>query len=57
MGSELWFREFERILNELEEAGVPPDVAYERASAMVDGALREKLADAADRERKIRKGE
>ena len=44
MGKDLWFAEFERHLNEMEDAGIDPDVAYERAGKMAEKSLRDKLA-------------
>lgn len=55
MGKDLWFAEFERHLNEMEDEGVPPKVAYDRAADMAQQSLREKLADRADMERLRRK--
>ncbi len=57
MSKDLWFAEFERHLNEMEDEGVDPDVAYERAGDMAEKSLRDKLADMADFERKRRKEE
>lgn len=69
MGSELWFREFERILNE-KEAGIDDAEgltatqraklkakAYDDASNEAGPALAERLADMADFERKRRREE
>ena len=57
MTSELWFREFERLISEKQGAGQTFDQAYHEATSETDVALRERLADMADRERKRRKGE
>ncbi len=47
-GSEIWFREFERILNEKEDAGIPLDQAYEEAGDEAHGAVQERIADMID---------
>ena len=52
MSSELWFREFERLINEKQDAGQTFDQAYHEATSETDVALRERLADMADRARK-----
>lgn len=57
MSKDLWFAEFERHLNELEDEGVPPTAAYDRAADMAQHSLRERLADKADEMRKKAKGE
>ena len=68
MGSELWFREFERIVTEKEAAidELPTDdatkrrlqaKAYDQAGEEAGPALAERLADMADFERKRRKEE
>ena len=57
MASGMWFREFERLVNEKEAAGKSFDQAYAEATTETDVALRERLADRADRARKIAKGE
>jgi hypothetical protein len=77
MASEIWFREFERQLNEREARPVvclmgrsdcEPERcakcvaaslgrAYQEATSETDVALRERYFDAADRARKIAKGE
>jgi hypothetical protein len=54
MSKDMWFDEFERHLNELEDAGVPPKVAYDKAADMAEKSLPAKLADMADAERKRR---
>lgn len=48
MSKDLWFAEFERIQNELEDAGVSPEKAYDMAADKAHGALLERLADMAD---------
>lgn len=48
MGSDLWFREFERLLNEKVDAGIPEDRAYEQAGDEAHGAVSERLADMID---------
>jgi hypothetical protein len=66
MGSELWFREMERILNEkeaaIEESGLSAAEqrrlkakAYDEAGEEAGPALAERLADMADLERKRRR--
>ncbi len=57
MGSELWFREFERHLNDLEDEGIPFNVAYEKAAGMAERSVPERLADLIDQERQRRKDE
>ena len=68
MGSELWFREFERILNEkeaaIEDSGLSAKEqrrlkakAYDEAGEEAGPALAERLADMADYERKRRREE
>jgi len=57
MGSDLWFREFERLLNEKEASGKSFDQAYTEATSETDVAVRERLADMADRARKRERGE
>lgn len=56
MSKDLWFAEFERLLNEKEDAGMPPDEAYEHAGNEAHGALRERLADMID-DARLRKKE
>lgn len=48
MSKDLWFAEYERILNELEDSGHPTEFAEEMATR----SLREKLLDQADMLRK-----
>lgn len=48
MSKDLWFAEFERLLNEKEDTGMSPDEAYEQAGNEADGALRDRLADLGD---------
>lgn len=57
MSKDLWFAEFERLLNEKEDAGIPADKAYDQAADEAHGAMVDRLADMADAERKRRKGE
>lgn len=57
MASDMWFREFERLLNEKEAAGKSPDQAYHEAASETDVALRGRLADMADRLKKRKRGE
>ena len=57
MGSDLWFREFERLIAEKESGGKTFDQAYHEATSETDVALRERLADMADRARKRARGE
>lgn len=55
MSKDLWFAEFERHLNELEDNGVPFEKAYDRAAKLAEISLPERLADMADEIRKRRK--
>lgn len=57
MSKELYIAEVERIMGELEDQGVPQSEAYNRASDLAYDAMREKLADMADRARKRERGE
>lgn len=57
MSKEMWFSHFERRLNQLIDAGCPDDIAEELAAEKARIDSREQLADLADRERKIRRGE
>jgi len=57
MMSERWFREFERLLSEKQDAGRSFDQAYREATSETDVSLRERLADAADRAKKRERGE
>lgn len=57
MGSDIWFREFERLINEKEAAGKSFDRAYHEATSETDVAVRERLADMADRAKKRERGE
>lgn len=57
MGSELWFREFERRLNAKCGEGKPFAQAYDEATEEVGPVLREARAERIDRARKIAKGE
>lgn len=53
----LWFAAMEERLSELEDEGVPFDQAYERAGNEARGRMIDRLADAADFERKRRREE
>lgn len=55
MSKDLWFAEMTRIEAELIDLGMDPDAAYEKASEMADGAVRDRLADMIDMERLRRK--
>jgi len=55
MSKDLWFAEMERLLAEKEDAGIPFDRAYKQAGDEAHGAMTERLADLADRERLRRK--
>lgn len=57
MASDRWFREFERLLNEKEAAGKSPKQAYHEAASETDVAVRERVADMADRAKKRERGE
>lgn len=57
MSKELYIDEVERIAAELEESGMDSAKAYDRASELAYDAMLERLADMADRARKISKGE
>lgn len=50
-----WLGEFERIAGELEDAGMHPDAAYDRAADLAGDALADRLADMADRARDLSK--
>ena len=52
---ELYIAEVERIAAELEDAGLDPDLAYDRASNSAWDIARERLADAADHARTLAK--
>lgn len=56
MSKDLWFDEMTRIEAELIDLGMDPNAAYEKASNMADGAVRERLADMID-EARLRKKE
>ena len=57
MGKDLWFDAMERRLSELEDEGLSFDEAYEQAGNEASGIVVDRLADAADFERKRRKEE
>lgn len=57
MNKELYIAEVERIAAELEERGVPPDLAYDQASDLAYPAMQERLADLADILKKRDRGE
>jgi hypothetical protein len=57
MTKDIYLDEVERIAAELEEGGMEPGKAYDRASELAYFAMRERYADMADRARKISKGE
>jgi hypothetical protein len=48
MSKDIYLDEVERIAAELEEGGMEPGKAYDRASEMAYDAMRERLADMAD---------
>ena len=52
MSKELWFAEYERLLNEKEDAGMLPEQAEEQAADEAFDALTDRLADQADLLRK-----
>lgn len=52
MGSDLWFAEFERLLNKYEAQGLSFDAAEARAANEAEGAMLDRLADHADNMRK-----
>ena len=57
MSKELWLQAMEERLDELLEAGVPFNDAYVRATNEAKGRMIDRLADAADYERKRRREE
>lgn len=57
MASDMWFREFERLVNQKEAAGVPFDQAAEEAADEAADNIIDRRLEAADRARKIAKGE
>lgn len=57
MGSERWFREFERRLGEKLDQGVPEERAHTEAAEEAGPALAEQMFDKADFERKRRREE
>lgn len=54
---DIWFAEMERKLNEKLDAGKKFDQAYEEASFEALDSATNKLADMADRAKKIARGE
>lgn len=48
---DMWLDELERIQGELEDAGVDPDEASERAADLAFGAVQDRYADMADNAR------
>lgn len=48
---DMWFANFERLLGELEDAGMDPDAAYEKAATLAEDATRDQIADAIDNAR------
>ena len=54
---ELYIAELERIMAALIDQGIPEDRAYDIAGERAYGAMRDRLADRADIERKRLKGE
>ena len=57
MSKELYIAELERIMAALIDQGIPEDRAYDIAGERAYGAMRDRLADRADIERKRLKGE
>ena len=57
MDKEMWFREMESLLGEYEDEGLPFDQAYAKAGENAQQAVVDRLADAADLERKRRREE
>lgn len=55
MSKELYIAELERIMADLVDKGMPEDRAYEIAGDRAYDAMRDRLADLADRERQRRK--
>lgn len=55
MSKELYIAELERIMADLIDQGVPEDRAYDVAGNLAYDAMRDRLADIADRERKRRR--
>lgn len=52
---DMWIDEFERLYNEAAENGPVTDKVYWGLTVKADSALRERLADAADHARLLRK--
>ena len=57
MSKDMWFRNFEREVNELEDAGLTYDEAAPIADGRARKAVADQLADHADNLRKREKGE
>jgi cytochrome c556 len=57
MASEMWFKEYERLLNQKIDEGKKYSVASEEAATEAAPLLWERMADMADIARKIAKGE
>ena len=55
MSKDIYLDEVERIAAELEEGGMSPGKAYDRASEMAYFAMSERLADMADQAKLRRK--
>jgi hypothetical protein len=55
MSKQIYLDEVERIASLLEEGGMEPGKAYDRASEMAYDAMRERLADMADQAKTRRK--
>ena len=54
---ELWMSEQERIAGELEDAGMDPNAAYDKAADLAYDAARDRYADMADNLRQRMKDE
>lgn len=57
MSKDIWFSEMERLLADNEARGMSFDRAYDKACDDAHAATYERLADMADHQRKIAKGE
>jgi len=55
MSKEMWFQSYEQLLNELEDEGMDPDAASEKAADMASDHMVERMADMADHQRMQRK--
>ena len=51
MSKDIWIAEFDRLLGELEEAGLSEAEAYEAAGKLTDERYRDRLADMIDQAR------